>query len=345
MDFDELDKAVNSLMAGVDSSKRNVALDEPEEKVVSLESTIDNAKDGSDAAVVPVASAVESSAQPDEPIASALDPVPAPAPTPSSVAPAPLATKRRGQFMDVMHPSSDMKTAAKPVRRDTVVIAPVASATNSMPEVKQPAAAPEEEATSVLSSFPEKAPEALAEPLSSPFLPDAKPEKRPLGGLAAPADIPEAPTNEPAEVPSDDSDIEKQTPVAEPVVVPAELGSDVLAVESNDLTATSAEPTSEAVSDTLESTLDPVVEEVADASLPEPSSVPAGGSIPQQYTEAPSTGDQTSGSIYDTANYHQPISGESAPHKKSSPLKWILLAVALLIIGGAAGVGYFFLTR
>ena len=37
LDFDELDKAVNNLMAGVDTSKRQPGRDDPEEKVVDLD--------------------------------------------------------------------------------------------------------------------------------------------------------------------------------------------------------------------------------------------------------------------------------------------------------------------
>ena len=36
LDFDELDKAVNSLMGDVDTSKRNPGLDDPEDNVVTL---------------------------------------------------------------------------------------------------------------------------------------------------------------------------------------------------------------------------------------------------------------------------------------------------------------------
>lgn len=120
-------------------------------------------------------------------------------------------------------------------------------------------------------------------------------------------------------------------------MLPEELTSDVLAVESNDLTG--------ATPDSVPTVAPTEVESSAASAEAEPVAtpeIPAGGSIPQQYTEAPSTGDQTNGSIYDTANYHQAITPD-APVKKSSPVKWIVLALLLLVLGGAAGVGYFLL--
>lgn len=38
IDFDELDRAVNDLMSNVDTSKRHEGLDDPEDKVVTLDS-------------------------------------------------------------------------------------------------------------------------------------------------------------------------------------------------------------------------------------------------------------------------------------------------------------------
>jgi hypothetical protein len=96
LDFDELDKAVNNLMSNVDTTKRPEGLDDPEDKVVSLDAT-------TPATVT------------------ASGPLPAPAPVAQSsqpTTPSALAVKRRGQFMDVIHPSSDMTTVARPVKND-----------------------------------------------------------------------------------------------------------------------------------------------------------------------------------------------------------------------------------
>jgi hypothetical protein len=320
IDFDELDKAVNSLMSGVDTSKRNTALDEPEDKVVALEG-LDESSPDTPTPVVPPAQtdAVGSQSQSDE----HEEQVPQPAvPAPS------LAVKRRGQFMDMIHPSSDMKQTSRAVRREGVVIAAPA-------EARPYAADPTAEATVVDSSketIADTPTGSMVEPLSSPFLSDAKPEKRPLGGIPTPTE-PVAETEA----------VEDQVPATpDTQVLPEELTGDILAVEANDLMSS---PSTPAVSDDEPA---PIAEEAASVveAIAEPVAVPADttgtGSIPQQYAESPSTGDQTSGSIYDTSNYHQPIE-TAAPAKKSSPLKWILFAIGLLVLGGGAGVAYFFL--
>lgn len=104
LDFEELDKAVNSLMSGVDTTKRSVVADDPEDKVVTLDDP------------TPVASPTS-----DEISTSTSSPVGQPNPS--------LAVKRRGQFMDVMHPSSDMKstTVATPAHRQGITITPANS--------------------------------------------------------------------------------------------------------------------------------------------------------------------------------------------------------------------------
>ena len=380
LDFDELDKAVNNLMSNVDTTKRPEGLDDPEDKVVSLDAT-------TPATVT------------------ASGPLPAPAPVAQSsqpTTPSALAVKRRGQFMDVIHPSSDMTTVARPVKRDGVAVAPsteaiapeepvasppsaapldvntldMESTGTATPVVTEPVAAElssePEQAQSPASAWPDPidlanqqqeeaqpaeetnpvtapeevpsvsdsdtqlpkevvdevaAPEEVA-PLTTPFLPDAKVEKRPLGANsdteATMGDAPEA----------SDADTSAQSVAENPIVLPAELQGDVVAAESTDLT-----PKNDVTN--LESTPAP---ETTSAEGATPASVSAGGSIAQQYTEQASTGDQTNGSIYDTSTYHQPIEA-AVPAKKSSPLRWIIWVVVLLLIGAAAGAAYFYFTR
>ena len=317
IDFDELDKAVNSLMTNVDTTKRNEALDDPEDTVVTLDAT------------EPVAGGEPVSAP--EAVSASTIPASALAQT-ASTSPA-LAVKRRGQFMDVMHPSSDMK-AAKPVKRQGATIAPpAASAIVPEPSNEPTSNAPTPDSGAIEADTPEAPSEQS--PLTSPFLPDAKPEKRPLGvtsdaGVVSTIDIAAELDNE---LVADARNEQVELP-PEPPALPEELHTDIMAVEATDTTAT--EPTE------LAETPDELTEQEAmeEATI----AVPAGGSIAQQYTEAPSSGDQTNGSIYDTSNYHQPI--EAAPTaKKSSPLKWILLAIGLLVLGGGGGVAYFLLTH
>lgn len=390
LDFDELDKAVNSLMGDVDTSKRNPGLDDPEDTVVTL-------------------------------AMNDVQPVTAPAaPAPSTSNPS-LAVKRRGQFMDVIHPSSDMKVSPTKVNRQgatvepsSPVIAPepvqqpapsadsaaqatvaafdmesTGTATPPVGEVVQPTEAPEqpaptpelpksdwpdpidlamneaaasdakpesvadtpaatpfESAASVPSltdasqessaaqsdDIPTDVVEEIAQPsvelpLTSPFLPDAKVEKRPLGMPIPVGDNQkddEAATPEATEADEVPKGEEPQTPPSVPL--PSELQSDVLSLESSSVEA-APEP-----SDTS----------VASAASVAENSVPAGGSIPQQYAEQPSTSDQASTPIYDTSTHTQPL---EQPKKKKSPVLLIVVVLVLALIGSLAGAAYYYFTH
>lgn len=436
-DFDELDKAVNELMSGVDTTKRNTALDEPEEKVVSLSAADQTATQPT--APMPTTAPVPQTSANDNATTN----------EPASAAASPLAVKRRGQFMDVMHPSSDMRSPQR-VNRQAATIQPMnetvdpaesqdavpsvppeqsnatdekASTTDMAPavdviaplsfdmestgsrqstetnqqtsdtspvsrqseypdpidlaakhdEISQASMATltastadhmaDDEATQSIDLAPlaessegEQAdrnaePEQLAEeppveltntpdetvPLTTPFLPDAKVEKRPLGGIT-----PESNSLEPSQTPAapSSSDTDKNMPT-DPLTdapLPEELQGDLVALES-------APATTEA---TTELAAEPDSSRDAREATPamnRPTSVaPIGGSITQQYTEAASTSDQTNGAIYDTQTYHQPVD-DAKPAKKASPLKWIVWALVILIVGALAGAAYFFFTR
>ena len=138
------------------------------------------------------------------------------------------------------------------------------------------------------------------------------------GSTAAPTPTAEpVQTAEPTPEPEQSPDLPPlDTP---PVILPAELNSDVMSLESSNTGVTSPEAPAVAA-DALSSS--------------------AAGSIQQQYTEQPSTGDQTNTPIFDTSTHVQPL---EAP-KKKSVLKWVLAVLLLLAIGVAAGVAYFYYT-
>ena len=124
LDFDELDKAVHSLMGDLDVSKRNPALDDPEDKIVTLGAANEAGTPAPAVAATLPTTAPDAEASvatvsvTDRPSA----PVTPPQSVPATPASAPLAVKRRGQFMDVIHPSSNMKTPAAPVSRQGVTL-------------------------------------------------------------------------------------------------------------------------------------------------------------------------------------------------------------------------------
>ena len=374
-DFDELDKAVNDLMANVSTSKRNTALDDPEDKILTLS---------------------EPAAQPpkDDKASAPTEITPAAAPAVSAAVaastPVSFAAKRRGQFMDIMAPTAQPQVKeSKPVRvsRQGVAVQPAPTSTRSevkmgvdiKPATPKPAAVTETSAvpvekpapvatvepTPVIESTEMSEPELITEPapLTTPFLPDTKVEKRPLGSNTSSSDA----TGEPLA----DTEVKvEDAPVA--VELPAELSGDVLAVESNDLTRhIEAELKGQQENSTVSQEV--VVDKATNPDVPlavtqnapaeiAPANVEtappqaeanepvqdemssARASIMQQYTEQPSTGDQSSGSIYDTATYHQAIQPD-ATTKKHSPVKWVILIIILLVIGAAGGAAAFYFTR
>jgi hypothetical protein len=186
-------------------------------------------------------------------------------------------------------------------------------------------------------------------PLSSPFLTDAKVEKRPLGSslpttMAVPPTTSESETttsvvdDSAAQLPAMPSEVESQ--------MPEELQGDLIAVEAD--THMGMPKTDE--SHPLETTAEPKKEEkkleapAAPILLEEPHSAeekPAGPpSIPQQYREEPNSGEKESGAIYDTDTYHQPL---AHPAKKKSGWMWVLWIVIILLVGAGGGAALYFL--
>ncbi len=175
IDFDELDKAVNSLMGQVGN---DTPQPRPEQKTLKINSTLQPDERPQYDALGKVAEKIGSETlgtdegQKTAGKSSSEQPaVPSPTPAPSGEPTVPPATPTRrqssGRFLDVMHPSSDMRTAT--------VVPSRPSMPTAVPEVaERPAPAP----APALNPLPPT-------PISSPFLPDAKVEKRPLGGDAS----------------------------------------------------------------------------------------------------------------------------------------------------------------
>lgn len=189
IDFDELDKAVNSLMGKVGEDPTDTT---PKQKTLAINSTLKPdekpqydvlgkaaEKIGSETLGTNDYTVVETL-----PAAPAnLPPIPQALPT---VAPAPVAVTKpehtepvaphpkSGRFLDVMHPSADMRSVTVPPRPSEPESRPFAPTT--VPAVaKEESVKPDVPAPAAVNPFPPT-------PVTSPFLPDAKVEKRPLGG-------------------------------------------------------------------------------------------------------------------------------------------------------------------
>jgi hypothetical protein len=286
-------------------------------------------------------------------------PVSAPAPTTpvvetptvsSETTPSPAARRSTGRFMDVVHPSSDMRPnsdarekgpSAPSLHREDVVSArtetterpapaAVASTAFHWPDpIDLATPEPVAEVVSEPTPTPEvTVPEEILVPeevasLESPFLTDAKVEKRPLGAFSDESH-PELPLLEDFPAPSAhlEPEVEKTEDTApapvietEPADVPPELNEDVLLLEAHS-------------------------EDEETTPVPEAEDIPVGPtSITQQYKEQPSTTTQASGSIYDTEAYHQPL---AHPAKKRSSSLVIIWIVGLIIVGGGIGAAIYF---
>lgn len=326
IDFDELDKAVNSLMATAQPDVPDAAsASEPSEITVSIPAA--------PPAAPPVA-----------------EPITVTQPTPMPARPVAPAARRSGRFMDMVHTSSDMKprdpsTATKSreglaITPRTEAVEPIAMPVEApLPTVEAiPTAMPDpidllqdsqsgvdtvEAESAIAPAEPATEPAPLA-PIESPFLSDAKVEKRPLNaGSADPTDLgldmdtlQDEPVASAPEVPATDAEKGDEPPVTPQV---PELSSDLVAIESNEgVEVTQAIETSAAM-----------------AQVEVPSTPLGAASIAQQYTTQASTGDQSHAAIYDASQYPEPV---AHPAKQKSGWLWVLWVALLLGVGAGGAV-------
>lgn len=410
LDFDELDKAVNSLMSKTGPQDADSAA--PATPPVAASDMPLTAAPVTPGTIKPKS---EIATNPDlqpaitpQPASSVAGPQPIIAPdvhTSPMSRPAAPASRRGGRFMDVVS-KKPVAAPARAVSRQATTIVPRADTATSFAAASEPLSSPPvsaaptpqppkitekvapssdwpdpiemtapakkdvdlQEKKEVPSQFvapqpeptPEKSEEKLTDqPLSSPFLPDTKVEKRPLGSTKplVPMLAPEhelmaaQPDDSNAQLPARPSDVAPETP--------EEFNGDLIAVESDthmgvpktDETHPVEElakvekpfmqPSKNEVKDEGAVPVAPLeskTEEVEEAD----SSEPAMGriSIPPQYKEQPTSGETTSGAIYDTDTYHQPL---SHPAKKKSGWLWVVWIILILVVGAGVGAALYFL--
>jgi hypothetical protein len=250
----------------------------------------------------------------------------------AAVEPTPV-RRSTGRFMDVVHPSSAMRSAQTPT--------PVALVAEEAPStIETPEAAP---TTHVDTVFPMEELEIAFEeetqvPLETPFLADAKVEKRPLGAFSDTSTEDESSQTEPiveeVPAPTPAPALPPKPPVFEPSL---EISEEALIGSSE---TSDTDPTKLTQLETPA-----VLVTVSDPTPVAPQYVqpskPGVTSITQQYTEQKAKDEEPSGAIFDTESYHQPL---SFPHKKKAGVKIVLWVCILLILGvGLGAAGYFFL--
>jgi len=292
IDFDELDRAVNGVLSTNDTPA-------PAPSVPVQETPVEPQPEATTITHVERTQLSPVSSTPKPPVAST----------------APAARRSSGRFMDVMHPSSDMRSRNPDTQ---VVVKPEVTA------VVQPAAAVD---------YPESP--AWNEPLESPFLPDAKVEKRPLGGGEATSNeastiadsfdfqgLLDEPEEELLEAPEPQERLEATT-------MPDPIDFAMANAATPDEPVEVEEIAVETPLEVIEPQPQPVVE-APQAVVEEPVGPT---SITPQYKEQASS-NQESGAMYDTESYHQAV---SAPVKKKSGWFTVVLILLLVVLGAGGG--------
>lgn len=289
IDFDELDKAVNSLIL----------------------KTPDDASASSSQTNSPVPTTAPST-----------EPVQASSVSAAALTQSLAGQRSSGRFMDVIHPSSDMRQVSN--QQPAVPTVAVASTVSTPPQpVSMPVASttPTPNIESPIENNPISA--SVPKPLESPFISGAKVEKRPLGTFSTEPAEPKVELSPSGEV-TDNTEVDESveaTLSAEGSALPEELQGDILKIESGNVSQTVDGP--------------PRTEAPAFEKQPT-----AQASIVQQYKEQPSLPETKSNPIYDTNVYHKAPNPDG---KKKSGWLWILWIVLLLAVGvGAGAITYFY---
>jgi hypothetical protein len=372
IDFDELDRAVSSVLSQ-NTAKDTVSPQEEPVKKTAPEPVTEDA-----VSEEPVATVTDVPDTSDESAGDTLQPT----------KPTPLAIKRRGKFMDVMHPSADMQPNAPAapatmtrVARTAPVITPLLpeEAESAHHEMGEPVADLDESAALIgAAPAPVETDLDTVEATSSVDESEKADELEQTDALASDSDLVEqaepADTQLPAESETLDTEVsveETEEGDAAPEEKPTPFLSDTQ-VEKRPLGAfgdaeASAE-TAEADSALTESPVEELKPAAAPAALPrelQPDVVNVESVQEAEAEQAAATAGSASGTmtnpfaakvgvapdasdgrveghpLFDTSTYHEPI---AAVHSHGMPgwAKWSLGLLACLAVG--AGVGYFLFT-
>lgn len=408
IDFDELDRAVSSLLTPKqEGGKKEAAPDAPTEstdqnkqtdeaaipvKINSTSAQDENKNDQAKEIAEQEKAKVEPANRPQVKVATKETVQTKEVPAKPALAP-----RRNGRFMDVVHPDALQKDKPMaPPSHSNRVLQPTSSdfVKDTLAPASIPASSDASLATPSNSTEPvwpdpvainEKAADSLDEPLqpmkdwhmvdgiaddfnksaASPFLNDAKVEKRPLGAFSdtspsseedeMPAtskgfhatrfemDIErydaleeeeepeetEAAQEEPAPAP-DTFDANKEPQQGTPV--PRELEKDIVAVEADVVTVHAKE---------IQVNTDSPKPEVSAAPMTAGAAISAASatSIQKQYKESANSHDTNQHSLFDTEEYHPPITHHKDHRQHTHTILWVIVAL-LLLTATAAGFGY-----
>lgn len=362
IDFDELDKAVNSLVGDKDEKPQTQSDDMP----VKTETTDEKPP-------VPETPKVEEK-------------------TPTTGLP----TKRTGKFMDMKQgPSPMSKDASLMNKTETVITPPSGSdikptetkdekspSSTDMPDPldhtpttalekdddKKPEEEPKEaeEKTKSGLDFEETEPKKDDDKKTSPFIDDAKVEKRPLGGFSS-----ESPVDPPKKTdePSDDATKDAQTPAPEvPVELPPELNKDLVAIEAGEDPESIKSPddlkdeedsdkdkedesqpktdADEKEEETAEETAEKTEQKDHKERVAELLASASSGSIPDQYkreNRSHELAPDKSHPLFDAEHFkNSPAAAAKKPKSKGAKVfQWVFIGLGLLLLGASLGAAIF----
>ena len=328
IDFDELDRAVSGALGG-NEAPAPVSAPAPASTPIAAPAPVAETPDVPDAQTInrvertSLSSVAPGLSAPAAPVTQAATP------TPTSTSTAPAARRSSGRFMDMVHPSSDMRSRGLNTAVEN--------------RFEKPAQAAPEPVAEVVES------PAWNEPLESPFLPDAKVEKRPLGGgdaMSAEANaavdsfsfdfqgLLDEPEEELLEAPEPQERIEATT-MPDPIdfANAADEANAVELVEANPVEIEEPAKVEEAPVEPEIIATQPQPQPVVEASQPVVEEPVGPTSITPQYKEQASS-NQESGAMYDTESYHQAV---SAPVKKKSGWFTVLWILLLVLVGAGGG--------
>ncbi|MDO4773591.1 MAG: hypothetical protein Q4A37_00465 [Candidatus Saccharibacteria bacterium] len=365
IDFDELDKAVNSLMnqRGDESSSPAASVTAP---AAASATTVATAPVSSVASATPAPSAAPAPA-PTAPIVSTP-------PTEAFVAPAPAIAKRpAGRFMDVVHPSSDMtnnRPASPRPSRTGVSLQPASQVAATTPSTEAQSVSSDTAATpaptaaelamaDALDTMPVAGQEVAVEPTPEPepteqAAPTPVPTADDLTEKIA-ASLQASATTAPLESPFlTDAVVEKRplgsasetvapdTMTANAVATP-EVADETVTVQPSDSDA-AAEWQETAKGDVLAPELSKDIMAIESGEAVSSDTMAAtpiiGADIPQQYTPEVDTAPEPA-PMFDAASL-TPGHDMAAPKKKSGILT-VLLILLFALLGVAGGAAAYFL--
>jgi len=253
---------------------------------------------------------------------------------PSEMPSRPPATRRPsgGRFLDMVHPSANMRPATAAAPRSAAVV--VGHHGRAMSETMSPASAP-------LHTHSTTGPV----PGPSPFIQDAKVEKRPLGGESPADDAAEAEPSKAAETEKLvlEPKMDDRVDVIETVSVEGKQVDDGTGDDQRPIDATGFDAEVDKQERQLASIESEVAEEPSYALISEIESADTEHLSNGGAEKADDAGGEASGAIYDTKEYHKPL---DHPAKKKSGWGVIVTIVLIIVIAAAlAGAAYFVIVK